>query len=203
MILTFSNQYGTGAVGIARRVAQELGYKFVDRQLPVVVAKRLQLAPEIVEAQGNAMPTLGERLLNSLERATPELAVPPTGEPFDEVLLRGVQRVVREYAARGNVVFVGRGAGALLGARADVLRIFLHAPRDWRIAHLSQASALDTKSAASEVDRIDRARVAYIQDWYGLAYGDPCNYDLCIDVSRFDAAQITAILVTAVKVRNA
>jgi cytidylate kinase len=199
VIVTFSNQYGCGVLTIARRVAGELGYAFVDRQLPVVVAKRLKLAREVVEAQGNAVPTLGERLLTSLERATPELAVPSTTEPFDEVLLRGVQQAVRDYAARGNVVIVGRGAGALLGARPDVLRIFLHASRQWRIAHVMEISSVDAKTAAIEIDRVDRARAAYLQDWYGLTFGDPSNYDICIDVARFDATHITTMLVAAVK----
>jgi CMP/dCMP kinase len=201
VIVTFSNEYGCGAVAIARRVAGELGYEFVDRQLPMVVAKRLHLAPEVVEAEGNVFPTLGERLLTSLERATPELAVSSTAEPFDEILLRAVQQAVHDYATQGNVVIVGRGAGAILGARADVVRVFLHAPRRWRIAHVMEVSQVDAKSAGNEIDRVDRARAAYIRDWYALTFGDPSNYDLCIDVSRFDLPQTTTIVVTAVKAR--
>ena len=50
MIVTISNEYGAGAVGIAKRVADELGYELVDQQLPVVVAKRLHIPLEDVEA---------------------------------------------------------------------------------------------------------------------------------------------------------
>ena len=78
--------------------------------------KRLRIAPEAVEANEDAERTLGERLLTSLERATPELAEASAAEPFDEELLRAVQDAVRDYASRGNAVIVGRGAAAILGA---------------------------------------------------------------------------------------
>jgi cytidylate kinase len=202
VIVTVSNEYGSGALEIAARVADELGYEYVDRQLPVVVAKRLQVSPEAVEANEDAAPTLGERFLTVLERATPELAE-TAAEPFDAELLRAVQAAVRDYAARGNVVIVGRGASAILGARPDVLRVFIHAPRDWRIGRVVATIGVPPQVARSEIDRIDHARAAYLRDWYGLQFGDSRNYDLCIDTSRFDAVRSAALIVAAVRERTA
>ena len=48
MIVTISNEYGAGALAVAKRAAETLGYEFVDQQLPVVVAKRLRISPEEV-----------------------------------------------------------------------------------------------------------------------------------------------------------
>ena len=160
MIVTVSNEYGSGALAIARRVADTLHYEYVDEQLPVVVAKRLQVTPEEVVANEEASPSLGERLLNSLELATPELATSSVAEPFDEALQRAVRDAVREYAARGNVVIVGRGASAILTGRAGILRVFLHAPRQWRVTHVVESARVPLEVARAEVDRIDRARAA-------------------------------------------
>ena len=203
MIVTVSNEYGSGALAIAARVAGELGYTYVDQQLPVVVAKRLRIAPQEVDANEDAQPSLGERLLTSLERATPELAQSSAEAPFDETLLRAVQDAVREYASRGDAVIVGRGAFAILGAGPDVLRVFFHAPRAWRVARIVEAHGIPPDAAAAEVDRVDRARAAYIHEWYGVTFGDARAYDLCIDTSRLDAAQSTALIVAAVRARHA
>ncbi len=200
--MTVSNEYGSGALEVAKRVAGALDYEYVDQQLPVVVAKRLRVRPEAVEANEDATPTLGERFLSELERATPELAEASAVEPFDEELLRAVQEAVREYAARGNVVIVGRGASAILGPRSDVLRVFIHAPREWRIAHVAEAAAARLETAAAEVDRVDRARSAYMRDWYAATFGDPHNYDLCIDASRFGVAECAALVVAAIRARE-
>lgn len=199
MIVAISNQYGSGALEIAARVAATLGYTFVDRQLPVVVAKRLRVRPEAVDANEDASPTLGERFLTGLERATPEMATASAIEDFDEALLRAVQQAVREYAERGNAVIVGRGAAAILGARGDVVRVFLHAPRAWRIAHVCDSTGATREIAEAELDRVDRARSEYLRQWYGLAFGDPRNYDLCIDVSHFGPAQCVDLIVTAAR----
>ncbi|MGB8519312.1 MAG: cytidylate kinase-like family protein [Candidatus Tumulicola sp.] len=199
MVVTVSNEYGAGAIAIAARVAGELGYECVDRQLPVVVAKRFGISPEEVEANEDTARTLGERWLTSLERATPELAVSSTVPPFDRALLEAVQDAVREYAARGNVVIVGRGAGVILKDAPGLLRVFLHAPREWRIAHVMAAFGTDRKTTEAEVERVDRMRAAYLSDWYGARFGDPANYDLCVDTSRFDESQCAAIIVTALR----
>jgi cytidylate kinase len=201
VVVTVSNEYGSGALEVARRVAGRLGYEYVDEQLPVVVAKRLRVNRESVDANEDAKRSLGERFLTVLERATPELAA-STSEPFDEEMLRAVRDAVREYAARGNVVIVGRGASAILGARPEVLRVFIHAPREWRVARLAEATGTRREIAEAEADRVDRARAQYLRAWYGLTFGDPRNYDLCIDVSQFDAAGCAALVVAAVRARE-
>lgn len=202
MIVTVSNEYGCGALAIAQRVASELGYEYVDRQLPVVVAKRLSVSPEAVEASEDTGRTLGERWITGLERATPELAQASMAEDFDEEMLRAVQAAVREYASHGNVVLVGRASYAILGARPDVVRIFMYAPREWRIAHIEQAMGVDRKTAETEIDRMDRMRSAYLRDWYGLTFGDPHLHDLCIDTSRASEQRTAELIVTAVRARE-
>jgi cytidylate kinase len=202
VIVTISNEYGCGALAIAQRVAAGLGYEYVDRQLPVVVAKRLSVSPEEVEASEDTGRTLGERWITSLERATPELAQASMTEDFDEEMLRAVQAAVREYASHGNVVLVGRGAGAILGVRADVVRVFMYASREWRIAHIERSQAVDRKTAEAEVERVDRARAAYLRDWYGVTFGDPHAHDLCIDTSRLSEVHAAELIVAAVRARE-
>lgn len=202
MIVTISNEYGSGAVAIAQRVARVLDYDYVDRQLPVVVATRLGITSEAVDASEDSRQTLGERLLNSLERATPELAEVSSTDPLDEEVLAAVRSAVLEHASRGDCVIVGRGASAILGARPDVLRVFMYAPRDRRVAHVTERTGVSLQVAEAEVDRLDRARSAYIRQWYGQTFGDPRNYDLCLDTSRLETAQSVAAIVAAVQART-
>jgi cytidylate kinase len=199
MIVTISNEYGTGAVSIARGAAQALGYELVDEQLPVVVAKRLQTSPEAVEAAEDTQPSVGQRFLAGMELSTPEVATADLGETFDEQCLREVQGAVREYAAHGNVIIVGRGSSAILGRRPDILRVFMHAPREWRIRHVMAGTGADEKSASAEVDRIDAARRAYLLQWYDLRWGAQANYDLAIDTSTFENDEAVQLLAGAVR----
>jgi len=201
VIVTISNLYGCGAVAIAQRVAAELGYELIDSQLPVVVAKRMQITPVQAQAADETGRSLGARLLSSLELATPEVAVTGFGQTFDEEYVREVQEAVREFAALGNVVIVGRGAGAVLGRRPDVVRIFMYAPRDWRIERIVAELSLEYKAAASEVDRIDRARRAHLRDWYNVEIGSPAIVDLGIDTATFGTEGSAKLVIDAVHAR--
>ncbi len=201
MIVTISNEYGTGAVAVAHDVAQALGWDLIDEQLPVVVAKRLESSPEEVEAAEDTRRSVGERIMSGLELATPEMGVPATGETFDERCLREVQAAVREYAAHGNVVMIGRAANTILGRRADVLRVFVYAPRDWRIHHVMNGTGADEKTATKEVERVDAARRSYLADWYDRQWGARENYDLMIDSSSAEHAGAVALVVAAARER--
>ena len=202
MIVTISNQYGAGGGSIARLAAERLGYEFVERQLPVVVAKRLSIPVEEAEEDEETYRGVGEQFLTGLELSTPELAELSTEPNFDQELLRAVQETVREYASHGNVVIVGRGSGAIVGRRPDVLRVFLYAPRDRRIASIVEHFGVDAKTAEKEVDRVDKGRAAYLREWYGVAFGDPANYDLLIDTSELSDEKSAATIVEAVRTRE-
>lgn len=201
MIVTISNQYGAGAVAIATRAATELGYSLVDRQLPVVVAKRMRISREAAFATEERGRSLGSRLLSSLELATPEVVTENFGETFGETFAREVRRAVNDYAARGDVVIVGRAAGVILGRRADVVRVFMYAPREWRIERIATELALEPKAAAAEVDRIDRARRAHLRDWHGVEFGSPEIVDLAIDTATFGESASASLIVAAVHAR--
>ena len=198
MIVTISNLYGSGGVAAAQDAAQSLGYALVDQQLPVVVAKRMRISREAARASDERGRSLGARLLSGLEIATPETASAGIRETFDSAFAREVEKAVLDYAARGNVVIVGRGAGAILGRRPDVLRVFLHAPRAWRVERVAAEFQVDEKAAGAEVDRIDRERRAHLRDWYRVEMGSPDLVDLAIDTATFGIAGSAQLIVAAV-----
>jgi CMP/dCMP kinase len=202
VVVTISNLYGSGGLTVAQQAAAALGYEFIDRQLPAVVAKRLNITTEQAEAADEAGRSFGSRLLTSLELATPEITAQPPTDTFDDEFVREVQRAVREFAELGNVIIAGRASGVILGRRPDVLRVFLHAPREWRIERIARDLGIDAKVAATEVDRVDRARRAHLRDWYGVEMGASDVADLSIDTATFGIDASAALIVTAVRARS-
>jgi cytidylate kinase len=98
-------------------------------------------------------------------------------------------------------VLVGRGAHAILGRKPGVLRVFMLAPREWRTRHIMDSANVDEKTAAAELDRIDRARGEYIRAYYGIDWTDAANYDLTIDTSTFGVEGSAAISTSATRAR--
>src|ERR1700736_6801011 len=139
MIVTISREYGASALAVSRLVAEKLGYRLVDEQLPTVAAWRLGTSADVVETVSERPRGFGERVLQGLSGGVPEAAQPPGEDDFPSETRRAIEDAVREEAAGGNVVIVGRMAGAILRERSDLVRVFLHAPLAWRVDHVAES----------------------------------------------------------------
>ena len=165
MIVTVSREYGAAARAVSQGVAERLGYRLLDDDLPVVVAAHLGTSPEVIESVEHRRPGLAERMLRSLNAAVPELSQGVLhAEDIDEDAVREIERQVRGAAAQGNVVVVGRLAGAILGPGPEIVRVFLRAPLPWRITHVAESLNVGPGEARDEITRIDRGRYAYARN---------------------------------------
>ncbi|HEY0381593.1 MAG TPA: cytidylate kinase-like family protein [Candidatus Elarobacter sp.] len=198
MIVTVSRAYGASALAISRAVAERLGYRLVDEQLPVVAAWRLGTSADVVQAATERPRGFGERVLEQLGGGVPEAVQPPASDDSLAETRRAIEETVREEAAAGNVVIVGRMGGAILGARPDVVRVFIKAPLDWRASHVAESLGVGDAAARTEIARIDEARRTYAREGYRVSWGDPRNYDLVVDTSKFEIAGSADIIVAAV-----
>lgn len=199
MIVTISREYGAAARAVSQGVAERLGYRLLDDDLPVVVAAHLGTSPEVIESVEHRRPGLAERLLRSLNAAVPELSQPVLhAEDIDEDAVREIERQVRSAAVAGDVVIVGRIAGTIIGAGPGVVRVFVQAPLPWRIAHVAESLGIGPSEARQEIARIDGGRHAYAEERYGIVLGDPTHYDLVIDVSRFGVDGAADLIAKAV-----
>jgi CMP/dCMP kinase len=201
MIVTISRPYGASALAVSRIVAERLGYRLVDSELPVLAALQLGTSPDVVQTAQDRPRGFGERVLEQLGGGLPESAQPASSTD-DELVAetrRATEDAVREQATAGNAVIVGRMAGAILGPRPDVLRVFVHAPLAWRAAHVAESLGVDEAAARDEIARIDEARRTYAKEQYRVTWGDPRNYDLVLDTSRFGIGGSADVIVAAVR----
>lgn len=157
---------------------------------------------DVVESLENRAPGFGERLLAGLAGAVPEVAQPAAALPDDMTgsYRREVERLVVAAAARGNAIILGRLGNAILGGRADLIRVFVHAPLSWRIRTVRASLNCDENRARSEIARIDEARRAYAREQYRMVWGDVRNYDLAVNTACYGvdgAADVIAVAVRA------
>ncbi|HEX3550420.1 MAG TPA: cytidylate kinase-like family protein [Candidatus Elarobacter sp.] len=199
MIVTVSRAYGAAALAVSRAAAERLGYRLVDEELPVVAAAWLGTSADVVQTVSERPRGFGERVLEQLGGGVPEASQPPAADPFPAQARQAIEAAVREEATAGDAVILGRMASAILGRRDDVLRVFVHAPLAWRIAHVVTSLGVSEAAARAEIARIDEARRTYAREGYRVTWGDPRSYDLVIDSSRFGVDGGAAVIVAAVR----
>jgi len=206
VIVTISRAYGAAGLAVADGTAAALGYDLLTDDLPIAVAARLGTSVGEVAARASALQSLPERILGGLGAGTPESVSPAATRlpgDFDETMRREIEHTIRERAAAGNLVILGRNAGTVLAGRSDLVRVFLTAARAWRIARLCEAFGTTAAQAEVDIDRVDAARRTFAKERYKTAWGDARFYDLIIDVSRFGIAGSIDLVATAARAADA
>ena len=172
-MITFSREAHSGTRDLARLLAERLGYRYVSRdELTQAVAARsgLDRTPQTAESEGRALSRLeqlGEQL--SGDRANYQAAL---------------KAVVTELALADNVVMVGHGAGQFLRELPSVVRVFVVAPLEDRVARLMAEGETDPERARRLIDEQDRESAAYVRYLFGIDWLDPHQWDLVINAGR-------------------
>jgi cytidylate kinase len=189
-VVTISRQFGAGGSSVAGIVAAELGAEVVDKKLIEEVARRLDISAGEVEADDERPRPLLERLVRSFSSLEPAIGAgwsPPYTDPmFDprKAVVELTEQVIREVAASGNVVIVGRGSGFCLRERPGVFRVFLRAPEAARVKTLMERLGLGEAAVRRKMHETDANRAAYIHQLYKKDWCDPDEYDLIVNTGR-------------------
>jgi cytidylate kinase len=179
-VITFSREAHSGTQDLARLLAQRLGYRYVGRdELTEAVTARggVQRVPQTSESEGRALSRweqFGEQLTG--DRAT---------------YVASLKAVITDLALADNVVIVAHGAGQFLGDMRGVVRVFVVAPREDRLARLASEGVEDADQARRLIDQQDRESADYLRYLFGIDWLDPHAWDLVINTGR---ANINAVL---------
>ena len=152
-LIALSAAYGAGGSVIGPDLAERLGVPFVDRAIPLAVADRLEVSFDDAVAHDEKVSVSWlERVLTGFIGGDTGVPTPLPGEAFSsDDFRRATEEVLRQQAATGNGVMLGRGAVVLLREDPRALRVRLDGPPDRRAR---QAMALH----ALEQDDAERAR---------------------------------------------
>ena len=192
-IVTISRQIASGGAYIGHLLARKLGYKYVEREVLHTAARELGVDISELSAVDERRTGFIESLMKSFVFGTPEAAyVPPSRRPvYDQELFETESKIIAAIAEKYNAVIVGRGGYFILRGRPNVVNVFIHAPRDFRVKRLRKFHEISAEQAREEIEESDRRRETFLKTMTGTDRYDARNYHLCIDVASagFEAAE--------------
>jgi cytidylate kinase len=201
-IVTISRLYGSGGSEVAARVATELGWSLLDNSVVDSVAARLGITPSEVAAREERVPSLVERLVDTMALSSQEWLTPLSATkraPTDEQLLEVTTHIVDEAIARGPLVIVGRGAQAMLASRTDALHVFCYAPRPALIARSMARDNLTEETAAKRVDETNAQREQWVRKHWNRAWREHSNYHLSVNTEWLGIAAASDIIASTAR----
>ena len=110
---------------------------------------------------------------------------------FDFIRKKGVEE-------QESFVIVGRCAESVLSDRENVLKIFIHADMDFRIARVMDEQGVTKSEATSIIKKYDKKRAAYHNYYSDTRWGSRSAYDFCLN-SSIGIDTIVDIIVNAVQ----
>lgn len=219
-VITVSRAHGCSGELIAHRVAELLGYEFVDREVIKHVAEMVALPEHEVEKFDEAHMNPLTRFIYTLLRHggrcadvhwTPSVVRHPA-EAFSaersgaaprydaldhEVYVELTKQLIERLYLRGSVVIVGRGGMAILRNKPDAFHVRLTAPLQWRIEHLSASLGISKEQAQSEILKHDRRRSLYLRQFYGIDWDDASLYHIVVNVALVGVERAPSIIANA------
>ncbi len=202
--VTISREYGSGGGEVARRLAQQLGWRLVDHEIVERVARTLGVSEAEAEAHDERVEGFVARLLRSMQRVDPNLmsgapVLPVSAEMEQNEYQEALADVVKAAITDGHTVIVGRGSQALLAERRDVLHVRVIAPLAVRVGYVMQREGLNQDEAKERIQLKDRSRMRYLQAAHNLQSDDPHLYDLVVNSAILDLDSITSLIITALE----
>ena len=172
IVITIGREYGSGGRLIAKRLSEEMGIPFYDKQLITAVAKKTGFSEHFVRDTEQQRPT--NSFLYDLYTAV------ATPSAVDQVFIAQA-RVIKEVAARESCVIVGRCADYILRDLPNCLKVFIYGPLEERIRRAREEYGVDEANLENFVIRQDKARAAYYNYFAAGRWGQSRQYDLCIN----------------------
>jgi cytidylate kinase len=201
--VTISASYGARGERIAQMVAETLGLAFLDRAIPLGVARQLHLSQEVAESSDERAPTRWDRVAHALSAAgSVTTATGVTPEPIQDAdtFRMATERILQQVADTTGAVFLGRAGMVVLGGRADVLCVRLDGPVEARIAQ-AIADGADPTTAGEAQRVVDAARSEYASFFYRQRQDDAGLYHLILDSTALPIDACVAIVVAAARAR--
>jgi cytidylate kinase len=198
-LVTVSASYGSGGSEVGPALARRLEVPFVDRVVSPELAHRLAAA----ESQSRFW-----RLIRCISPAGGLTAgsIHAASELDDRLTDReSLEAALREAAAGGDVVILGRAGALVLRNDPRALHVRLHGPYEARVMRAMEIQGIDEATARERLRETDRARERFVRDMYGLDPTDPALYTMVLDATVFGTDACVELIAAAARehARNA
>ena len=175
-VIVIGRQYGSGGHDIGKSLAGKLGFDFYDNEIIQMTAGSTGYTPKFVqEHEENMTNSFLYDLVNQM------YIYSDTQEAPRDAIFESEGEVIRRLADQGNCVILGRCADYFLRDRQDCLKVYLHAPEDYRVKRIMDTEDLSEEDARRKVRRMDRRRSDNYHYYTRRIWGHSLNYDLTID----------------------
>ena len=160
-IITIGRQYASMGSEIGAKLSEMTGIPCYDRDALVAIAQKHGIPPETFE---KADEQATSSFLYSLAMSSYSGNIAHFGMN-DHILTDRVFNIqsseMKKIADNGDCIIIGRCADDVLAEYEGLLKIFIHAPIEYRVKNLIEKQGMDENAARKRISKIDKKRASY------------------------------------------
>lgn len=199
-VVAITRTCGSGGMSIGQLLADHYGVNIYDRKLLQLASEDSGISEELF---ASADENVKKSMLYKVSRKvyTGEI-IPPESENFtsNRNLFAFQAKVLKELAERESYVVIGRAADYVLKDFHNLIRVYIHAPKDICIEREMKRQGITEHEASAYVEKMDNYREAYYTYHTGHVWRDANNYDLCLDTSKFTYEESAEIIKSLIRI---
>jgi cytidylate kinase len=175
-VLTISREIGSRGEELGRRVAEELGYHFADKEVVHAVFSQYGFTP--FEKFYDSPVSFWDRF-----------------DTMRKLTLDNLNRGIYALARHGHIVIVGRGSFAALRGWDQVLHVRVQAPFGDRVRRFMETDNIaDQAEAERLLEQAGSVRAAFVESTYHAAWDAASNFDLVINTGKIPQEAAVSVI---------
>ena len=171
-IITVSREFGSGGRTIEKQVAKELEIPCYDNELIQKIASESGFDEHYVKDAGEY--DSGGFLSIFSSRAF--------GDTNADLIWKAQCKIILQLAEKEPCVIVGRCADYILRDKADCLRVFIHADKDFRMNRIIKVYGETDIPTEQRLKEKEKRRAAYHRFYTNMKWGQSKNYDITLNI---------------------
>lgn len=196
-IITLGREFGSGGRELGKRLADQLGIAYYDREIVTELARRTSYDEDYISNAllRNTVSNIPIHFGHTISYAPQSINA--TGSIYIEQ-----HKLIRELAQKGNCVIVGRAASVIL-EDFKPFRLFVHADMESRVRRCQERAEagenLSDKEMERHIRRIDAERKRYFDFFSDIPWGDRRCYELCVNTTGREIKELVPSVAEYIK----
>ncbi len=176
-VIVIGRQYGCGGHDLGKALAKKLGYEFYDNEIIRMIAGTTGMTSDFIRQREESMTnSFLYDFVNQMYLYGSRNEEAPKDKIFE-----AESDAIKELAAKGNCVIIGRCSDYVLRDNPDVLKVFFAAPLSQRIKRVMERRKLSEKDAEQAIRKEDKRRADNYHYYTNRMWGAAGNFDITLN----------------------
>ncbi len=204
-VITIARQYGSGGRTIGEMLAKQLGISYYDKEIIQMASDESGIDLGLfgkVEAGISVKNSLFNKN-GKTGKYTGEIHSPDSKKFIsDENIFSYQAKVVKDLLEKESFVIVGRCVNHIFNDDPRALRVFVHAPWEYRIEKSRAKISGSTADIEKFLLKDDKRKDEYYSRFVGGHWADARNYDLCINSGNLGFEKSVQLILREMELRG-